>query len=193
MASPGESWTTTRCGSRCMNQRTYLHLWSQQPPVADAALDELLKARHKCTNLFHVVVVPRLMALQWQRLFNMACNFTFVVSPVSSFWPSGMFEPLWVGILLPFTPHRPWCFNRAPLLVKLRKKLQELLKTREEDAGDLLWKLLKLLGRVGSILQRVACRVLHIPRTDACQHSKCPQLKTSWETPGTRKPSDKGD
>ncbi len=88
-------------------QRNKLYLWAPQPPVADAALEELLKVRHKWTNTFHVVLIPRLMTPRWQRLFNKACDFTFVVSPGSLFWPSNMFEPLWIGIVLLFTHHRP--------------------------------------------------------------------------------------
>ena len=38
-----------------------LHLWALQPPVADAALEELLKAPHKWADTFHVVLIPRLM------------------------------------------------------------------------------------------------------------------------------------
>ena len=78
-----------------------------------------------------------------------------------------MFEPLWVGIVLPFTHHRPWCFKRAPLLVKLGGTLRELLETSEEDAMNLLQKLLGLPGRVASLSQRVACGVLHVLRSDA--------------------------
>ena len=78
-----------------------------------------------------------------------------------------MFEPLWVGIVLPFTHHRPWCFKRAPLLVELGGTLRELLETSEEDAMNLLQKLLGLPGRVASLSQRVACGVLHIPWSDA--------------------------
>ncbi len=146
--------------------RNKLHLWALQPPVADAALKELLKARHKWTDSFHVVLIPRLMTPWWQGLFNKACDFTFVVSPGSSSWPSNMFKPLWIGIVLPFTHHRPWCFKRALLLVKLGGTLRGLLETCEEDAGNLLGKLLKLLGRVASLLQRVACGVLHVPWSD---------------------------
>ena len=104
-----------------------LFLWAPQPPVADAALEELLKARHKRTDTFHVVLIPRLMTPRWRRLFNKACDFTFVVSPGSAFWPADMFEPLWVGIVLPFTHRRPWCFKRAPLLVEIGRDLQEVL------------------------------------------------------------------
>ncbi len=46
-------------------QKNQLHLWSPQPPVADAALENLLKARYKRTDTFHVMVVPRLMAPRW--------------------------------------------------------------------------------------------------------------------------------
>ena len=44
-----------------------------------------MKARHKRTDLFHVVVIPRLMTPRWRRLFNKACDFLFIVSPGPSF------------------------------------------------------------------------------------------------------------
>jgi hypothetical protein len=146
--------------------KNQLHLWALQSPVANANLEELLKAQHKRTNTFHVVLIPRLLAPWWHWLFIKACDFTCVVSPGSLFWPTNMFEPLWVGIILLFTHRRPWCFKRAPLLVELGRTLKELLETREVDAGDLLRKLLKLPGQVGSLLH-FACGVLHIPLTDA--------------------------
>jgi hypothetical protein len=46
-----------------------LHLWTPQPPVADAALEELLEARHKRTDTFHVVLIPCLMTPRLSRLF----------------------------------------------------------------------------------------------------------------------------
>jgi hypothetical protein len=57
--------------------------------------------------------------------------------------------------------------KRAPLLVEIGRDLQEVLATSEADAGDLLRKLLDLPRRVASLSQRVACGVLHVPRTDA--------------------------
>jgi hypothetical protein len=92
-----------------------MHLWAPLPAVADATLEELLKARHKQTDTFHVLLIPRLMTPRWRHLFNKACDFSFIVSPGSSFWPVKMYEPLWVGIILPFIKHRPWCLRRAPL------------------------------------------------------------------------------
>ncbi len=140
-----------------------LHLWAPQPPVADAALEELLKARHKRTDTFHVVVIPRLMGPRWRHLFNKACDFTFVVSPGPSFWPVDMFKLLWVGIVLPFSFHRPWCFKRAPLLVEMGRNLREVLAAGERDGGDILRKLLKLPGLVASMPEHMVCGVLHLP------------------------------
>jgi hypothetical protein len=140
-----------------------LHLWAPPPAVADAALEELLKARHKRTDTFHVVVIPRLMAPRWRRLFNKACDFIFVVSPGALFWPHDMFEPLHVGVILPFTNHRPWSFKRAPLLVEMGRDLREVFDKGESDGGDILRKLLSLPRIVAPMSERMACGVLHVP------------------------------
>ena len=140
-----------------------LHLWAPPPALADAALEEPLKARHKRTDTFHVVVIPRLMAPRWRRLFNKACDFIFVVSPGALFWPHDMFEPLHVGIILPFTNHRPWSFKRAPLLVEMGRDLREVFDKGESDGGDILRKLLSLPRIVAPMSERMACGVLHVP------------------------------
>jgi hypothetical protein len=132
-----------------------MHLWGPPLAVADAVLEELLKARHKRTDAFYVLLIPRFMTPRWCRLFNKACDFLFVVSPGSSFWPVEMYEPLWVGIVLPFIKHRPWCLRQAPLLVEMRRSLCGLLETCEADAWDLLQKLLLLPRRVDSLSFRV--------------------------------------
>jgi hypothetical protein len=96
-------------------------------------------------------------------LFNKACDFNFVVSPGHSFWPDTMFEPLWVGALLPFSTHRPWCFKRAPLLVEMGRDLWAVLAAGESDGRDILQKLLKLPGLVAPMSEHMACGVLHVP------------------------------
>ena len=150
-------WMPTHC------KKDLMFLWAPPPAVADAALEELLKARHKRTELFHVVVIPRLMTPRWRRLFNKACDFSFIVSPGPPFWPADMFEPLWVGIILPFVPCRPWSLKRAPVLVEMGRDLRTLLETSEADAGNLLRKLLLLPKRLATLPEHVACGVLHIP------------------------------
>ena len=142
-----------------------LFLWAPPPAVADAALEELAKARHKRTDTFHVVVVPRLMRPRWRRLFHKLCDFAFIVPPTYPFWPASMHEPAWVGVVLPFTHHRPWCFKRVPLLVDMERDLRGMLKAGREDAGSILRKLLLLPGRISSLPTSVARGVLRLPGT----------------------------
>ena len=142
-----------------------LHLWAPQPAVADAALEELLKSRHKRTDTFHVVMIPRLMTPRWRRLFNKACDFSFAVPPGTSFWPSNMHEPLWVGIVLPFIRHRPWCLKRAPLLVEVGRRVRRMFSSGEGDVGDILCKLLRTPKRANAMSEVLACRMLQVPRT----------------------------
>ena len=89
-------WIPTHC------KKDQMFLWAPPPSVADAALEELLKSRHKRTDLFHVIMPPRLMAHRWRRLFLKVCDFTFAASPGLPFWPTDMFEPLWAGIVNAF-------------------------------------------------------------------------------------------
>ena len=140
-----------------------LKLWTPPPAAADAALEELLKARHKRTDTFHVVAIPRLMAPYWRKLFNKVCDFTVVISPNVSFWPATMYEPLWLGVVLPFTHHRPWCFKRAPRLVEMGIKLRGMLPDREGDAGALLRELLRLPRWVAPMSASMVRGVLHLP------------------------------
>ena len=140
-----------------------MFLWAPPPAIADAALEELLKARHKRTDMFHVVLIPRLMTPRWRRLFHKACDFSFVLSPGCPYWPSDMFEPLWVGILLPFIKHRPWCLKRAPLLLEIGRNLRGVLETGEGNEGDILRQLTLLPRRVDALPFHMACGLLHLP------------------------------
>ncbi len=95
-------------------------------------------------DLFHVVLIPRLMASRWQRHFNKVCDFSFVISPSPLLWPVDMFKPMWVEVVLPFTHCRPWSLKQALLLVEMGRGVRRMLKTGEEDAWNILQKLLQL-------------------------------------------------
>jgi hypothetical protein len=140
-----------------------MFMWALPPAVADTALEELLKSRHKQMDIVYVVVIPRLMTPQWQRLFNKVYDFSCVISPGPSFWPSNMYEPLWLGLVLPFVHCKPWSLKQAPLLVEMGRKMRRVLEESESNAGNILRKLLLLPKQISPLSQHVACRVLHIP------------------------------
>jgi hypothetical protein len=62
-----------------------VHLWAPPPAAADAALEELLKARHKRTDTTHLVVIPRLFAPRWRKLFHKAVDVCFLCLHLLSF------------------------------------------------------------------------------------------------------------
>ena len=142
-----------------------MFLWTPPLAAADDALEELCKARHKQADTFHVVAIPCLMNTRWRRLFKKVSDFTFSVSPGTLFWPTDMYEPLWVGIVLRFTHHRPWCFKQAPLLVALGRDLRAILTSCESDAMNLLSKLLQLPRWIAPVLGLLACGMLCVPET----------------------------
>ena len=143
-----------------------MHLWCPPPAVADAALEELLKARHKRTDTFHIIAIPRLVTPRWRRLFRKACDFACEIPAGSAHWPTNMYEPLWLGIVLPFSHHRPWQLKRAPLLVDMEREMRQVLRDGESDGGNILCKLLQLNLRLSKVSEDVARAVLRMPRRE---------------------------
>ena len=118
---------------------------------------------HKRTDAYHIVmVIPRLMAPRWRRLFHKSSNLFFSIDPDNAFRPSHMFEPLFVGIIFPFIRHRPWCLKRAPVMVEMGRDLRQMCKEGDFAPGCLLRKLLKLLRRLARVSPSVALGVLHM-------------------------------
>ena len=107
------------------------------------------------------------MAPRWRRLFHKACDLFFAVDPGPAFWPSDMYEPLFVGIIFPFIRHRPWSLKRAPLMVGMGRELRRLSKESDFAPGCLLRKLLRLPRRLARVSPSVARGVLHMPGEDS--------------------------
>lgn len=93
-----------RNGARIPNQENSrgLHMWSPPPALADLAFEELLNARHKWNNLFHIVLISCLFIPRWRYLMNKVCDFSCIVSLGVSFWLSNIFELLWLDVILLF-------------------------------------------------------------------------------------------
>ena len=118
------------------NNCTYL--WAPPPAAADACLEEMLKASHKRHKACHIVMILQLCTPQWHRLFWKQCDLNFFVPVDSLHWPIPMHEPLWVGIKFPFFCHRPWSLKGAPLLIRVKRQLQEVFEGGESDGSDIL-------------------------------------------------------
>ena len=139
-----------------------IYLWSPPPVIADVALEEALKARHKRQDATHIFLIPMLYSPQWIRLFYKMCDVVFHIPVGTSNWPSAMHESLFVGITFPYLSHRPWTVRGTPLLVELGRQLRRLWATSERDAGDCVRELLRTAKRLPTMSQPVASRVLSL-------------------------------
>jgi hypothetical protein len=99
--------------------------------IADVALEECMKAIHKCTDTYHVVLIPHLCSPLWLRMLYKLSDVVLKFPTGSRHWPSDMHEPLFIGISLPLLTRSPWTLRRMPLLVGLERELQQVL--REES------------------------------------------------------------
>ena len=140
------------------NGRVYL--WTPPPVIADVALEECMKATHKRSDAFHTFLIPRLFSPSWIRLFYKLSDFVFTILVGSPLWPCNIHEPLVIGISLPFIRCNPWSLRRTPLLVGLERQLRKVFKSGNWDGRDILCKLLQILGRVGTMQDDMACKLL---------------------------------
>jgi hypothetical protein len=145
------------------NGRSYV--WAPPPVIADVALEECMKAIHKRTDAYHVVLTPHLCSPLWLRMLYKLSDVVLKFPAGSRHWPSDMHEPLFVGISLPLLTRSPWTLRGMPLLVGLEWELQQVLCTGEEDGRNLLRKLLQTPKQLASVSEDVARKLLPLPGT----------------------------
>ena len=136
-------------------------VWTPAPAAAEACLEELRKARHKHQDSSHIILIPRLMAPFWRRHLNKVCDFVFEL-PLGKLtvWKEDMFEPLTIGLVLPYLSHRPWQLKQSPVLVGLQKQLRKVWESDPVSSGPILRQLWDLSGHLGSMSEELALRVL---------------------------------
>lgn len=146
------------------SQRKSLRL-DPPPVIADIALEEAMKAIHKRTDAYHIFLIPRLYSPLWLRMLYKVSDVVLKIPAGSRHWPSNMHEPLLIGISLPLLTRNRWTLRGTPLLVGLERELHQVLRSGEEDGGDLLRKLLRTPRQLASVSERVARQLLRLPGT----------------------------
>ena len=141
------------------------YVWTPPPVIADVALEEAMKAIHKRTDAYHIFLIPRLYSPLWLRMLYKVSDVVLKIPAGSRHWPSNMHEPLLIGISLPLLTRNPWTLRGTPLLVGLERELHQVLRSGEEDGGDLLRKLLRTPRQLASVSERVARQLLRLPGT----------------------------
>ena len=84
------------------------YIWTPPPAGGLIAVEQLRRARLKRENSTHIVIMPRLMGMEWKRqLFRVSD--IFVELPFDDVWSrTEQHEPLILAVVFPFLSHRPW-------------------------------------------------------------------------------------
>jgi hypothetical protein len=136
------SWTKNKRGFWYPQLKAGTYLWHPPPAAANAAVEELRRARLKRQDSTHVFVCPRLMTPYWRRQLHKVADFVFEILcnalPVE--WAATNHEPLIVGIVFPFVPHRPWQLRNTPKFRAVARQLRSVWKKNPGDARSFLRK-----------------------------------------------------
>jgi len=145
-------------------------VWSPPPAAADAALEELRKARLKRRNSTHIIVIPKLLTPLWLKQMNKACDFVITIKNTHVFWPESMCESLILGICFPYISCRPWQIRRTPKLLSMGRAMSGVSSKDQMDPGDLLRKLLAFTKRLPSLPASVVWSLLFFKKRDEVSH-----------------------
>jgi hypothetical protein len=135
-------------------------VWIPPPAAADVALEELRKARIKRQDSMHFFVVSRLLTTEWLKQLWKTADLIIQIPPGTPGWPLDMYEPLTIGIVFPFLPHRPWQLKGTPKMCYLARQVRRMFKDEKLDSGDFLRKLLLESCRLHSMPANVVRRML---------------------------------
>ena len=119
-------------------------LWVPPPAVATFAVDELRQARQKRQASFHILIVPRLMTLEWKKHTLKGADLVVDLPLTLEHWGANMYEPLTLALFFPYLSQRPWELRKTPILVDVERTLSNLFKTDESAGWSLLSELSKL-------------------------------------------------
>jgi len=138
-------WLPVECNEYCF-------IWAPPPAAGRIAIEQMTMSRHKRTDRLHVFVCPRLFTSEWRkRLYKVADCVLEIPAGARSFWPVEMFEPLIIGIVLPFLSNPPWQLKRSEEVLALEGRLRQVFKDERGDEGSVLRELLGLSPRKASM------------------------------------------
>ena len=156
-----------------------IYIWAPPPAAAEAALEQLRRARQKRQGSCHIFICPRLMTPHWAKHLNRSADFITVVPPGQEFWPENMYEPLILGIYLPFLKYRPWQLKGQPALLGLDKQMRSLWKTNPSAASLVLRKLWSSARDMASMPKKLVRKMLSRRRGSFVPHSKTRKRRRS--------------
>ena len=154
----------------CVKSGTFV--WTPSPCSAEAAVEELRKARHKRQKSKHVFIVPRLMQPLWRKHLYKAADIVLTIKPGHPAWPIEMYEPLTIAFVFPFISFKPWQLRGSPQLMALGKQLSEMWIEDTRREGPILRKLWNYQEQLEGMPAKLARKLLCSERVGEGSHRK---------------------
>ena len=142
------------------------------PGVADVALEQLRIARIKRQSSTHLFICPRLLTTEWRKQFQKTVDFYIEIPACAEFWPVCMFEPLMLGICLPYLRHPPWQVRGTPKVLSLVRKLRQMLQEDPMAIGNILQQFLLAAKRISCMPEGLVWRMLYFTSRGKLPHTK---------------------
>ena len=154
-----------------LNIKPGLFLWHPPPAAADAAIEELRKARLKRRESTHIIVIPRLVTTLWLKQLYKTADFLINVTNTHPFWPAPMLEPLILAIVFPYSKHPPWQLKSTPKLLHSQREVHRMLQTHPLDGRDILQKFYSSTIRLPRLPASLVWSLLHFKPRSAISSS----------------------
>jgi len=139
-----------------------LYLWEPPPPAAaDAAIEEIRKARLKRRSSGHIIVIPKLVTTLWLKQVYKAADIVLTIPPIHTFWDSNMCESLVIALLFPYSRSFPWQVRSTPKLITASREMRSLFKESPMASGNFLRKFYLCTTRLLTLQPCVVRRVLY--------------------------------
>ena len=110
-------------GYWCNRERQGNFVWEPPPAAADVALEQLRIAVIKRQRSAHVFICPKLMTCEWIMKFHKAVDFHIEIPAGSCYWSESLFQPLMLGVCLPYIKSAPWRLRRTPKMLELVRQV----------------------------------------------------------------------
>ena len=135
-------------------------IWCPPPCLAEVAVEELRKARHKRTQSQHLFIVPRLMQPTYFKQLLKAADLVISLPIGHPAWPAHMYEPLTLAFVFPFLPYRPWQLRGAEGLLSVGRQLLRMWKEDQWCDRSILRKLWEFERSLHGMPEKLASEML---------------------------------
>ena len=148
------------------------YIWTPPPAGGQIAVEQIRRARLKRENSTHVVIIPRLMSMEWKRqLFRVSD--LFVDLPFDENWTKEKhLEPLTFAVIFPFLNHRPWQLKRTQAFLGMGNLLRRMWKDGKVSAWDLLRKFFEQSRKLETMPEGVVRKMLQSPSSFGFPYSQ---------------------